>query len=211
MSNIFRIVRVAADFEVDEIQSPFWDSSDEVLVDKYWSGETAPVGRHFTVRALWSKSALYLRFTAAQTEPLVVSQKPDLSRKTKGLWDRDVCEIFIAPDPKNFRSYFEFEGAPTGEWIDLAVTQHPDRRETDFDYNSGMQTFGSVSVDSVTMAMRIGWQAFGKIPVAGERWKGNLLRCVGSGEERGYLAWQPTLTDVPNFHVPEKFGEFEFF
>jgi hypothetical protein len=145
MSNIFRIVRVAAEFEVDEIQSPVWDSSDEVLVDKYWSGETAPVGRHFTVRALWSQTALYLRFTAAQTEPLVVSQKPDLSRKTKGLWDRDVCEIFIAPDPKNFRSYFEFEVAPTGEWIDLAVTQHPDRRETDFDYNSGMQAFGSVS------------------------------------------------------------------
>ena len=27
---------------------------------------------------------------------------------------------------------------------------------------------------------------------------------------RGYLAWRPTLTKSPNFHVPSKFGNFRF-
>jgi hypothetical protein len=47
-------------------------------------------------------------------------------------------------------------------------------------------------------------------PKSGDVWLGNLLRCVGRDPDRGYLAWQPTMTEKPNFHVPEKFGEFEF-
>ncbi len=38
---------------------------------------------------------------------------------------------------------------------------------------------------------------------------GNLFRCIGVGNER-YLAWQPTGTPEPLFHVPEAFGWIQF-
>ena len=60
------------------------------------------------------------------------------------------------------------------------------------------------------MSMMIPWDAFGKKPQPGDVWRGNLYRCVGEGEDRGYLAWQRTMTPVPDFHVPESFGEFRF-
>jgi alpha-galactosidase len=54
------------------------------------------------------------------------------------------------------------------------------------------------------------WQAFGRAPEKHETWRANLFRCIGAGEERGYLAWQPTRTAKPNFHVPEAFGKLIF-
>ena len=60
------------------------------------------------------------------------------------------------------------------------------------------------------MAFKVEWKGFGKTPKSGEIWKGNIFRCIGSGKKRGYLSWQATKTKTLNFHVPEKFGEFEF-
>jgi alpha-galactosidase len=60
------------------------------------------------------------------------------------------------------------------------------------------------------MAIKIPWEALGRKPKPGDIWLGNIFRCVGSDPDRGYLAWQPTLTEKPNFHVPEKFGMFSF-
>lgn len=208
--NKIEIKRISDDFSIKELENDLWNSAQEYSITKYWSGETAPVGRHFKTRLLWSPDSLYVRFEANQTEPLVISETPDLSSKTNGLWERDVCEIFLAPNPLEFRKYFEFEVAPTGEWIDLEIHQMPDKRETNFEYNSGMQPAAKIEKDKIWMAFKIDWQAFCKIPKAGEIWKGNILRCIGEGETRGYLAWQPTLTEKPNFHVPEKFGDFIF-
>lgn len=206
----YKINYIEKDFSVKELENKSWKKAETVKIDKYWSGENAPQGRHFTTKILWSKTALYVRFEANQTEPLIVSEKPNLESKTKGLWDRDVCEIFLAPSRKEFRKYFEFEVAPNGEWIDLGIHQTPEKRETDFNYNSGMKSAAKIETGKVLMAIKIEWRAFGNAPNAGDVWLGNLLRCVGAGETRGYLAWSPTETEKPNFHVPERFGEFEF-
>jgi hypothetical protein len=204
------INRLKKDFPISELDNKSWSKAKDILIDKYWSGETAPKGRHFKTKLLWSQNAIYVRFEANQSEPLVVSEAPNLKTKTKGLWDRDVCEIFLAPNRAEFRKYFEFEIAPNGEWIDLGIYQKPDERITDWDYNSGMQSATRIEKDKVVMAIKIEWKAFGKQPQAGDIWLGNIFRCVGKGETRGYLAWSPTFTKEPSFHVPEKFGEFEF-
>jgi hypothetical protein len=75
-----------------------------------------------------------------------------------------------------------------------------------------MRAATRISADSVTVAMRVPWDAFGThaAPRVGERWRVNLFRCVGAGETRGYVAWQPTLAPEANFHVPEKFGWLQF-
>jgi hypothetical protein len=205
-----KIARAENDFSVSEFDNNFWRCAQTVSIEKYWSGENAPIGRHFKAKLLWSETAFYVRFEAAQNEPLIVSDEPNLETKTIGLWERDVCEIFVAPNRYEPRKYFEFEVAPTGEWIDLAIHQMPEKRETDFEYVSGMQTSARIENDRVSMAIKIEWKAFNKKPKVGDVWRGNLFRCVGAGDSRGYLAWQPTGTGQPAFHIPDAFGEFEF-
>ncbi len=205
-----KIAHVKNDFSVSEFDNKAWKTEKEIIVDKYWSGENAPVGRQFKAKLLWSDTSLYVRFEANQAEPLVITDKPNLTTKTKGLWDRDVCEIFLAPDKADFRHYYEFEIAPTGEWIDLGIYQKPDERITDWDYHSEMQSKSVIGKDKITMAIKIEWKAFGKTPKIGDVWLGNIFRCIGKDPTRGYLAWSPTLTKEASFHVPEKFGEFEF-
>lgn len=209
--NRLNIKHIAGDFTIDQLDDPAWSGASQTVVTKYWSGKTAPDSRQFSARLLWSDTALYVRFEASQGEPLVVSEKPDLTKKVVGLWDRDVCEIFIAPDTSQKNKYFEFEIAPTGEWIDLAIEVTSQKRKTDLEYKSGMTSAAKIEKDKVIMAIKIPWKAFGVVrPKIGDVWLGNLFRCVGKGKTRGYLAWQPTKTAKPNFHVPEKFGEFEF-
>ena len=193
-----------------DLDNNVWLRAERVIMDRYWSGQPAPFGRHCTARLAWSQKALHVRFDANQAEPLVVSETPNLETKTKGLWERDVCEIFIAPDPEEPRKYFEFEIAPNGEWLDVAIDTTHGERKTDWEYRSGMEPHAEIRDDKVVMAMSIPWTAFEKMPKAGDLWRGNLLRCVGKGPDRGYLAWSPTMTEVPNFHVPERFGEFVF-
>jgi alpha-galactosidase len=143
-------------------------------------------------------------------ESLVVSQSPQTGKKTIGLWERDVCEIFLAPDTDNTNRYFEFEGAPTGEWLDLAIQVTSTGRETDWEFRSEMTAVGRALKERVVVAMRIPWDDWIHKPNRGEKWRVNLFRCVGQGEERGYLTWRPTRTAQPNFHVPEAFGWLRF-
>ncbi len=196
----------AIDPSPEQIEHSFWQRAIPVHVTRYWSGAEAPAGRHAEVRVLWSEESLCVRFACQQTEPLVVNPKPEIKKKTIGLWDRDVCEIFIAPDPNQPDRYFEFEAAPTGEWIDLAIHWKPERRETDWEFHSGMSAAARIEKDRILIVMRIPWDDWIHKPQKGERWRVNLFRCVGEGKSRGYLAWQPTRTPKPNFHVPKSFG-----
>ncbi len=200
----------AIDLNATDLKSAEWKNAQGIQIDRYWSGAPAPAGRHAEARILWSTKALHVRFVSHQAEPLVVSEKPQTLNKTMGLWDRDVCEIFIAPDPHVVERYLEFEAAPTGEWLDVAIHWSPQKRESDWEFHSHMSTAARVENDRVTIAMRIPWNHWIHEPQKGERWRVNLFRCVGKDPNRGYLAWQPTRTPQPNFHVPEVFGWLRF-
>lgn len=200
---------IALDLTSNDLESPHWQSAAPVAIRLRWSGEAAPAKHHTEARILWTDHALLVRFVCRQTEPPVVNSRPQLDQKTIGLWDRDVCEIFIAPDPEMPSRYFEFEAAPTGEWVDLAVTFEGTTRVTDFDYDSGMSASAAIAGDRITIAMRIPWTSSIPKPEKSESWRVNLFRCVGLGNDR-YLAWQPSFTPEPNFHVPEVFGWLEF-
>ncbi len=200
----------AVDLAPNQFNHSQWARTAPIPIDRYWSGRAAPKGRHAEARIIWSATALCVRFVCQQTEPLLVSATPKLHKKTPGLWDRDVCEIFVAPDPEEPNRYFEFEAAPSGEWVDLAISITPVRRETDWDFRSGMSVAALVSKYHVTIGMRLPWNELMPQPRRDEEWRVNLFRCVGSGQKRGYLAWQPTLTSTPNFHVPNVFGWLKF-
>ena len=122
------------------------------------------------------------------------------------LWDRDVCEIFLAPDPNVIEKYFEFEVAPTGEWLDIGLDWTTGKRRSDWQFSSRMTTAARIENDRVTMAMRIPWSNRLPAPQRDERWRANLFRCVTKDQKLRYLLWQPTRTPQPFFHVPQAFG-----
>lgn len=192
-----------------EFDHPEWTRAEPIKITRKWSGTDAPASRHAEARIFWTDNSLLIRFVCRQEEPLNVNSSPLLNKKTIRLWDGDVCEIFIAPDAKMPERYFEFEASPTGEWVDLAIILKPSGRQTDFDFHSGMSAAGVVDGSQLTIAMQIPWSDFIPKPHKGDVWRVNLFRCVGVGDDR-YLAWQPTYTAEPNFHVPDVFGWLEF-
>ena len=194
------------DLNVGDLQNHEWNKAQPVRINRYWSGDTAPAGRHCEAGILWSSKALHVRFVCHQAEPLIISATPQTAKKTMGLWDRDVCEIFLAPDPHVVERYFEFEAAPTGEWLDVAIHWTPEKRESDWEFHSHMTAAAHVERDRIIIGMRIPWNHWIHEPQRNERWRVNLFRCVGSDPRRGYLTWQPTRTKEANFHVPHVFG-----
>ena len=201
---------LATNFAIGDLTNEAWDLADPIRVTAYWSGEIAPNGRHFEARLLWSDTHLYAKFAAEQREELIVNLTPDVSQKADELWERDVCEIFLAPDRTMPMRYFEFEVAPTGEWLDLTIEIVDGSRQTDWEFKSQMETAAEIEHTKVTMAFKVPFTAFGTAPKRGDVWLGNIFRCVGSGATRGYLAWRPTHTEIPSFHVPEAFDEIRF-
>jgi hypothetical protein len=194
-----------ADFE-----HQFWQECQPVRIEHYWSGEQAMASRHAEARICWSDEALHVRFVGSQQEPLIVAKNPITDKETLGLWDRDVCEIFLAPDAAKPWRYFEFEAAPTGEWVDLGILVKPEERETDWDFTSGFTTAAKLEGERVLVGMRIPWSGAIPRPEPGDEWRVNVFRCVGPEAPERYLAWRPTGTPEPNFHVPEVFGVLRF-
>lgn len=193
----------------EQFDNPDWEKAQVVRIDKYWSGNVAPDYRQAEARILWSDQSLSVRFICRQTEPLIANSNPQVHQKTLGLWHKDVCEIFLGPDPNTPERYYEFEAAPTGEWLDLGIQVTPGGRETDWEFHSGMSVETKVGGNQITVVIRIPWSESLPKPERGDAWRVNLFRCVGTGNER-YLAWQPTYTPEPYFHVPEVFGRLDF-
>jgi hypothetical protein len=191
---------------LNDFASTEWTNARPVYLTRYWSGAEAPQERHASARVLWSDDALHVLFDCRQEEPLVVAQNPETKRKTIGLWDRDVCEIFVAPDPEAPEIYYELEAAPTGEWLDVAINFKKAPRESDWGFSSGITLAVRREGQQLLIRMRIPWSRHIPRPESGQSWRVNFLRCIGAGENRGYLAWKPTLTPEPNFHVPSAFG-----
>ena len=201
---------VETPIRVDDFENGAWERCRPVTIAREWSGEPAPVERHAEVRICWSEEALHVRFVGNQHEPLVVSAEPRTDRKTLGLWDRDVCEIFIAPNAAQPWRYFEFEAAPTGEWVDLGIVLTAEGRHTDWDFSSGLTVASRLLPAQIEVGLRIPWSESIPKPEVNDRWLVNLFRCVGPEAPERYLAWRPTKTPEPNFHVPEAFGPLHF-
>lgn len=209
-SEVVNAPRVATAIGVEDFESDVWEQCRPVRITHLWSGAPAAVERHAEARICWSDEALHVRFIGNQHEPLIVSPQPVTDSETLGLWDRDVCEIYIAPDAENPSRYFEFEAAPTGEWVDLGILLTAEGRHTDWDYSSGFTVGAKVSTSQLTVRMNIPWSDSIPKPKPNDRWLINLFRCVGPEAPDRYLAWRPTGTPEPNFHVSEAFGSLVF-
>lgn len=183
-----------------------WQSARPISFCSDWQGNGPDPERKTEVRALWSRQHLFVRFDCRYRE-LYFFNDSDLSGRRDHLWDRDVAEAFLQPEPARERFYREFEVSPNGMWVDLDI--FPGGLA---DLKSGLQR--SVVLDEKSQT----WSAELAIPMKSLTarfdpeviWRANFYRVEGRQEPRAYLAWQPTYTPQPNFHVPAAFGKLRF-
>ena len=195
---------------LDDFGFKGWQTAIPIFLTRYWSGDSAPAERYAEARVMWSAKGLHVLFACRQEENLVVSDTPQTTVKTIGLWDRDVCEIFVAPDAAAPEKYFEFEAAPTGEWLDVEITLVDKERLSNWEFHSGLKVAAKVEASRLLIGMFLPWSSQLRMPRKDDQWRANFFRCIGSEENRGYLAWQPTYTPEPSFHVPAAFGWLRF-
>ena len=200
-------VNIAEDIQLDSKNlAPPWTLSEPISFCTDWQDKNPDPELNTEVRALWTASNLYLRFEC-RFRRLYVFEDSDPNGRRDHLWDRDVAEAFLQPEPSPERYYKEFEVAPNGMWIDLDIS--PSGLA---DLKSGLTR--SVHVDEAEHV----WVAELKFPFKslvkdfdpGRLWRANFYRVEGPTEPRQYLAWRPTLTSEPNFHVPQAFGTLRF-
>lgn len=203
--------RVAHEMTLDaRHRAAVWNTASPVVFCQNWQGKNADAARQTEVRLLWTPQTLYLRFECRYRE-LFLFDDSDANGRRDHLWDRDVAEAFLQPDPSRLRHYKEFEVSPNGMWIDLDIflDANPD---VDRDLKSGLTR--SVWLDKANHV----WAAELAIPMksitadfdAKAVWRANFFRVEGPQEPRFYAAWRATGTAQPNFHVPDAFGELRF-
>ena len=190
--------------------SAAWEQAPAERFCADWQGKNPDSGRETRVQLLWSRECLYFRFQCRFREVSVFPDAAPNGRRDK-LWDRDVAEVFLQPDPSKPLHYLEFEVSPNGQWIDLAI----DRTNVPHDLSdlkSGLKR--RVYLDEArkmwTAELAIPMKSLAKRFDPGATWGVNFYRVEGKSEPRFYSAWSPTNTSVPNFHVPEAFGELVF-
>jgi hypothetical protein len=193
--------------------SPLWSSTASATIVKDCTHVLDYPKVSSTVRGFWTDKDLYLLFECPYTV-LNLWEPPMGGGPRNKLWDRDVVEMFLGDDFKNIRHYREFEIAPTGDWIDLAINL--DKESYDQSWRSGWKTMARIDKKAKV------WYAAARIPLSaisdqhvtsGTQWRANLYRIegVGGDPQRHFLCWQPTcvINRDPN-HVPENFGTIIF-
>jgi Carbohydrate family 9 binding domain-like len=186
--------------------SAAWEKANPVRFDADWQGNHADPQRATEVRLLWTPTIFYIKFISHYRSITVFSDSKSNGRRDQ-LWDRDVAEVFLQPDPSNQHRYKEFEISPNGFWIDLDIGDGGLQ-----DLKSGLHR--RVSIDEPSKI----WTAELAIPMNSllqqfdphATWRGNFYRVEGPGEPRFYSAWRPTNSPKPNFHVPQRFGYLKF-
>lgn len=183
-----------------------WERAAPLRFNADWQGKNADPERETEVRLLWTPKILFLRFQA-RYRTITVFPDAEANGRRDQLWDRDVAEAFLQPDRSILRRYKEFEVSPNGFWIDLDIA--PGEKH---DLKSGLMRRvvlnEAVKIWTAELAIPMKCLAARFDPTA--VWRVNFYRVEGVEEPRFYSAWKPTGTQVPNFHVPEAFGELVF-
>ena len=201
--------RSAVDFLPDgDPEKPSWKHAESVEFDTDASGNSHFPEISTRVSSVWTETYVYFFFWC-RYDSLNVYQGEDPKVERWQLWDRDVAEVFLNPQPERMNHYYEFEVAPNNQWIDLEIdkTKNP---FNDASWNSGFEH--ATSIDAKNHI----WTAEMRIPVSsmslsairpGAEWRVNFFRAAGKGRDdhRKFLAWS-IIPEGKTFHVPTRFG-----
>lgn len=201
--------RAAADFITDgNLGKKAWKDANWVEFSHNISGKADNPQQATRVGSLWTDKYIYFAFSC-KYDSLNLFEGEDIAKERWELWNRDVAEVFLNPEPERVIHYYEFEVAPNNQWIDLEITRG-EKPNHDASWNSGFEH--ATRVDAKNHI----WMAEMRIPLAsmgisklkpGVEWRANFFRAAGKGSDtqRMFLAWS-TIPEGTTFHVPSRFG-----
>ncbi len=213
-NSLFSLHAEEADDALFDPACALWARCEPAAIDRFWSGKSALRERGHNwpdlthVRSLWSNEALFF-YVESWFDSLNVNPDWGTGEATRDLADKDVIEVFLRPEGSDH--YYEFEVSPLGQWLDVCIMRP--RVEIDADWQSSM------AVRVISTEGEGVWRAFLRVPYqpmmapppgVGAAWRLNLFRIAGLEPARDYLAWRPTFTERPDFHVPWAFGHLIF-
>ncbi len=189
-----------------------WQKAERVRFDHDWAGRKTFPEAETQVASFWTATHLYVAFWCKYTT-LNVYEGEDPAKERWELWNRDVVEVFVNPQPERVNHYYEFEVAPNNQWIDLEIML--EKQSYDAKWESHFEHATRVDPKKHT------WTCEMRIPVSpmnvavmppNEEWRINFYRADGPGDDtvRRFLAWSPTLGEKADFHVPTRFGIIRF-
>jgi hypothetical protein len=197
------------DFSPDaDVNKKVWNkalASQQIIRD--WKGDRLYPTQKSEVKSLWSKDYLYFLFIT-NFDDLTVDAL--LEEKNRPICSLDIIELFIGNNP-DINKYYEFHVSPLGQKADMFQSL-AQPRIFDPNWNSGWDV--AVKIDKTAKVwiseIRIPFKAISTNKVfEGGTFNFNAFRCSGSHSQKNriYMAMNPTETETPNFHVPDKFGK----
>ena len=194
-----------------DLTKPSWKHAKWVEFDNDASGKSHYPDMTTRVASLWTETHIYFAFSG-RYDSLNIYEGEDPKAERWQLWDRDVVEVFLNPQPERVNHYFEFEVAPNNQWIDLEIDKTKDPFN-DASWNSGFEHATRIDAERRiwTTEMRVPLAAMNvKDPRAGAQWRVNFFRAAGKGgeDQRKFLAWS-IIPEGKTFHVPTRFGILE--
>lgn len=200
-------------------QHPAWSQCDRAVIDRDWRGRSmltqkGHLWQNLTqVASLWNRRGLFLYFEC-WFDSLNLNLENPPHQHVDRLWETDVVEVFVRPD--SCEDYFELEISPIGQWLDAHILKP--RVDVDFRWSSevrlgcwidhGQRIWRTVAM--LPFAPLLEASGLAREPSVGDAWRLNFFRMAGKGEEREFLAWRPTFTRRPDYHVPSSFGTLLF-
>jgi hypothetical protein len=202
-----------SDFAVDgNLDKPAWKHATWAEFDHDPTGKIENPSVKTRVATVWSDRYIYFAYSG-RYDSLNVYESEDIAKERWELWNRDVVEVFLNPQPDRISHYYEFEVAPNNQWIDLEIekTKAP---FNDASWNSGFEHATKIDEKNHLWftEMRIPLSAIGVNEInSGDRWRVNFFRSAGHGsdEHRISLAWS-SIPQGGTFHVPSRFGILRF-
>jgi cellulose/xylan binding protein with CBM9 domain len=204
---------ITRDFVPDgDLDKGVWRLLPRAEFDHNYTGENRYPDLKTEVASLWSDKYVYFAFWCKYRE-LNVYKGEDPAKERWELWERDVVEVFINPQPERINHYYEFEVSPNNQWLDLEI----DLDKTPFNdagWNSGFEH--AVRIDEKQRLwmceMRIPLSVMKARIVPGAQWRGNFFRAEGTGpdEQRSLMAWSTVVPQPEAFHNPSRFGILRF-
>lgn len=199
----------SVDFVPDgDLTKPAWKQARWLEFDNDASGKSHYPEAATRVASLWTQSQIYFAFSC-RYDSLNTYERENPKPERWQLWERDVVEVFLNPQPERVNHYFEFEVAPNNQWIDLEIDKTKDPFN-DPSWNSGFEH--ATRIDAAhhvwSTEMRIPLTAMNvRDPRSGMEWRVNFFRAAGKGadEHRKFLAWS-IIPEGKTFHVPARFG-----
>lgn len=195
-----------------DLQKSVWQTAASINFDHDVYAANSYPDHRTEVAALWTDNSVYFSFRCKYSI-LNIYDGEDPWIERWQLWERDVVEVFVNPQPERMNHYYEFEVSPNNQWIDLEIDKTRD-------------PFCDAAWDSrFTHATRVEaksrlWNCEMRIPLEslcvdkilpGSEWRINFFRADGQGNnsQRRLTSWC-TVPGGTTFHTPSRFGLIQF-